>query len=262
MGDFVMDHSISPLDRHFNLPPVLHIDTQQPMRWLEHGWADLRATPLASLAYGLFFAALGLLILNVAAPRPYLITAAISGFFLIGPLAAAGLYELSRRTATGQPGGLGASVRGVLARWESLLTIGLALAIIMIAWERLSAILFALFYPGEFIQVEGVVRVLLGTPEGLAFVAFYVAAGGALAALVFALTVIAVPMLMERDVDAVTAAMTSLRAVTRNPRAMLGWAGLIVALMAIGFATLLIGLIVLLPLIGHASWHAYRDLVE
>lgn len=257
-----MDRSLSPLDRHFNLSPVHHIDTQQPLRWLERGWHDLRTTPLASLAYGLFYAALGLLILNFAAPRPHLITAATSGFVLIGPLAAAGLYELSRRTAAGLPSGLGASLRGVATRWESLLTIGLAMALIMLSWERLSAILFALFYPGELIQVEGFVRVLLGTPGGLTFAALYVVIGGMLAALVFALTVVAVPMLMDRETDAVTAAMTSLRAVTTNPRAMLVWAGLIVALIAIGFATLMVGMIVLLPLIGHASWHAYRDLVE
>lgn len=257
-----MAYLISSLDRHFNLAPVRHIETRQPLRWLGRGWHDLRSTPLASLTYGLFFAACGLLILNFAVLRPYLLAATISGFVLIGPLAAAGLYELSRRTAAGLPGGLGASLRSVLTRWESLLTMSLALSLILLAWVRLSALLFALFYPGKLIETEGFMHVLLGTPGGLTFVGLYLVVGGLLAALVFALTVVAIPMIMERETDAITAAMTSLRAVTSNPLAMLVWAGLIVALMAIGFATLLIGMIVLLPLIGHASWHAYRDLVE
>lgn len=257
-----MDHIAHPLDRHFSLPRVRAVDAARPLHWLRLGWDDLREHAFASLAYGVLFALIGFLILGYASARPYLITAAISGFFLIGPLAAAGLYEISRRSAAGQSASLADSLRGIRDQRESLFSIGLFLAFAMIAWERISAILFALLVPEGVAGLDGFFRTVFLSGEHLGFVASYVVIGALLAALVFALAVVAVPMLMDRQTDMVTAMMTSMRAVRVNPRAMVVWAALIVALVALGFATLTIGLIVLLPWLGHATWHAYRDLVE
>ena len=257
-----MEHSAHPLDRHFNLPHIRQVGTDRPLYWLKLGWADLREHAFASITYGLFFAVLGYLIVAFAAPRPYLVTVAVSGFFLIGPIAAAGLYEISRRSAAGRPAGLGASLRGIVESRDSLFSIGIFLALMMIAWERISAILFALTFQGELAEVSGFLGAVLLSGQHLGFTFTYLAVGALFAVIVFALSVVAIPMLMDRDVDMVTAMMTSLRTVAENPRAMAVWAATIVILVAIGFATMMIGLIILLPLLGHATWHAYKDLVE
>lgn len=257
-----MDHSMHTLDRHFNLPRVREVDAARPFHWLQLGWNDLREHASASIPYGIFFAVLGYVILAFAAPRPYLVTASLSGFFLLGPLLAAGLYEISRRSAAGETASLRDSLRGIVSSYESLLSIGVFLAIVMLGWERVSAVLFALLFTGEIAELSSFARTVLFSGDHLGFAVVYMLAGLLFAAMVFCATVIAVPMLMERDTDMVTAMMTSLRAVSLNPRAMLLWAVLIVTVIGVGFATLMVGLVLLLPLLGHASWHAYRDLVE
>jgi len=177
-------------------------------------------------------------------------------------LLAANVYEISRR----QDKALATTFRDSLSCWArnggSMALFGLVLALIAIAWERLSAILFALFYGGELPSVQSFLDTVLlsGSYWGLMIV--YVALGALLAALVFAMSAISAPMLVDREVDVVTAIATSLKAVRQNPAAMALWAALLVALMALGFATLLLGMIILLPWAAHASWHAYRDLAQ
>ncbi len=257
-----MEHSMHTLDRHFNLPRVREVDDGRPLHWLRLEWNDLREHAFASIAYGVFFALMGYIIIHLAAPRPYLVTVAISGFFLVGPILATGLYEISRRSAAKQPVGLIDSLRGVGRNFESLMSIGILLALVMVGWERVSAVLFALLFSGELADVNGFIRNVLLSGEHLGFTAAYMISGLLFATLVFCATVVAIPMLMHRDTDMITAMMTSMRAVRRNPRAMMLWAALIVAIMLIGFATMMIGLVLLIPLLGHATWHAYRDIVD
>lgn len=257
-----MDKPLHTLDEHFHLPQVRRVDTTRALLWLRQGWQDMRDNLAASLAYGVAFALVGALILSSTTERPYLFTAAISGFFLIGPLAAAGLYEISRRHDAGESTGFFASLGGLRGHADQLAFYGAFLAFALIAWERLSAILFALFYDGDVAGIGGFTTQILLSTAHLDFIAVYVVLGGAIAALVFALSAVAIPMLMERDSDIITAMMTSMRAVAANQKAMALWAAIIVGLVALGFATLLVGMIVVLPLLGHASWHAYRDLVE
>jgi uncharacterized membrane protein len=261
-GGIAMDKPLHTLDEHFHLPQIRRVEPTRARLWLRQGWQDMRDNLAASLAYGALFALAGYLILASTADRPYLFTAAISGFFLIGPLAAAGLYEISRRHDAGEATGFFASLGGLRGHANELAFFGAFLAFALIAWERLSAILFALFYDGGVASVGNFAAEILTSTAHLDFLAVYVVIGGAIAALVFALSAIAIPMLMDRDCDIVTAMMTSMRAVAANQRAMALWAMIIVGLVAIGFATLLIGMIVVLPLLGHATWHAYRDLVE
>jgi uncharacterized membrane protein len=256
-----MDNSIHPLDRHFQLPRIRHIDPAQPLVWLRMGWDDLRANLAASLTYGLLFAAAGYLILAYAIDLPYLFTAAISGFFLVGPLAAAGLYEISRRHARGERASFMDSLHGIARHGDHLLYYGAVLAFVLLGWERLSAILFALFYTEGSASIGHFFRDVFLSADYTYFVATYLIIGGAIAAAVFALSAVSVPMMLDRDADLVTASVTSARAVAMNLRAMALWAVLIVVLIGIGFATIA-GMIVLLPLVGHATWHAYKDLVE
>lgn len=257
-----MDISFHSLDRHFDLPNVRKVKTSSPIEWLRRGWEDFGENPLASLAYGVFFTALGYLILMHLADKPYLATAAVSGFLLVGPVAAAGLYEMSRRRAQGQPIGLKESLVGLGRHMRNLSYFGLFLAFVLLSWERVSAILFALFYRGDVASIEQFFSIVVLSGDYLGFVLTYLVVGGVLAALVYTLSAVSVPMLMDRDTDMATAMMTSAQAVAGNLRPMMQWAGLIVLLVALGFATMMIAMIVVLPWLGHASWHAYRDLVE
>ena len=257
-----MDKPFNSLDRHFALPDVRSVAGARPFAWLRAGWQDLTASPVTSLAYGAIFAALGFLILSYASDLPYLFTASISGFLLIGPLAAAGLYEISRRRGEGQSTSFAESLSALRSHADSLMYAGLFLALMLVLWERLSAILFALFYNGSIPDVANFYSHILFSGEYAHFVVAYLVIGGALAALVFSMMAVSIPMLMDRDTDLISAMMTSLRAIGANLGAMALWAAIIVALMAVSFATAMIGMVVLLPLLGHATWHAYKDVVD
>jgi uncharacterized membrane protein len=257
-----MDKPLHHLDHHFNLPRLRSIEATQPLRWLKMGWSDMRDNLTASLSYGVLFALIGYVILRYAVDLPYLFTAAISGFFLVGPLAAAGLYEISRRHELGTPTSFMQSLRGLRGHGDSLFYFGLLLAITLIAWERISAILFGLFYHNGAADLDQFFPAVFMSGDYLHFIVAYFFVGGILAAAVYCLSAISIPMLMDRESDVATAMMTSTRAVGHNLGAMALWAVLIVALTLVGFATMMIGMVVILPLLGHASWHAYRDLVE
>lgn len=257
-----MDKPFETLEQHFHLPHVREVGIDRPLLWLRAGWEDMRENLGASLSYGVILAALGYLLLSYAAELPYLFTAAISGFFLIGPVAAAGLYEISRQHEQGQPVSFFGSLRGLRGHADGLAYFGAFLAIALIGWERISAVLFALFYDGNVADLSNFFRSVFLSGEHLPFVTAYLVVGAVLATVVFALSVTAVPMLMDRKVDIITAAMASLRAVAVNPAAMALWAAIIVGLVAVGFATMMVGMVILLPLLGHATWHAYRELMR
>ena len=252
----------SEIGLHFDLPPIRRVPAMQPLTWLAEGCRDLKGNLLESLLYGAIVAAIGLAIWNYAAGRPQPFTASITGFFLLAPLLAAGLYEISRRHELGRDTGFGESLQGWKRSGGALAEYGLELVIVAIFWERLSAILFALLYQGTVPNLEAFYRdvFLSGAYWQLAVV--YVAVGGVLAIAVFVLSAISIPMLLDRNVDIYTAMATSLVAVGRNISAMAVWAILIVVLTAIGFATYMIAMIPIFPVLGHATWHAYRDLTQ
>ena len=254
--------SNSQLEQHFKLPAVRRIGLDRPFAWLRLGWQDFRANPVASLAYGLLFAMGGDLILIFSWRNPYLFSAAISGFFLIAPLLAGGLYEISRRQAKGQHSTFINSLAAWQRNGQSIAMFGLVMALAAIIWERTSTVFFALFVPGLTPDLWAFVsRVLLNIDHiDLTLMWFFV--GGLLATLVFSVSTVSIPMVIDRDADFITAMLTSLRAVKNNSASMLLWAVMVLALTLLGFATLLFGLIVLMPLLGHATWHAYSDLVE
>lgn len=256
-----MEKSIGRLEHNDNFPSIIKVDTFSPFEWLGLGWQDLKRSPVASLSYGLLFAVAGWVILAYAANQPYLFTAAVSGFLLLGPLLAAGLYELSRRHASGEAIGFGASLAGWERNGQSMFYMGVLLAIVAIAWERLSAVLFGLFYQGNVPDFRHFLPEIFLSGSYTHFASAYLLVGGALAVLVYALSAVAIPMLMDREVNVATAMMTSLKVISRNLGAMAIWAVLILVLTAIAFATWLVAMIVILPLLGHATWHAYRQTV-
>jgi uncharacterized membrane protein len=251
---------IHPHFRNIDLPDIDKIDVSHVFRWLAQGWKDLwRALP-SSLGYGLVFAWLGYLLVGFAWERLHLAMAFTTGFLLVAPFLAVGFYDLSRQMAGGERPSFLHSLRAW--RESSIGLFGLLLAIIMVAWERLSAIIVALFLGGNIVSVENFVTDVLYSGEHTQFVMAYGLFGLMLAAIVFALSVVSLPMLVDRKADLATALMTSLWVVRENPFPMLVWAGLIALLTALGFATYFVGLVIVFPLLGHATWHAYRDLVE
>lgn len=248
------------LDQHFSLPKTHSVSVGRPLQWLVRGWLDMMKHPGPSLAYGLVVTLVGWSLLALAIEHPYLLTTFVTGFLLLAPLVAAGLYELTSEREEGRPTSFTQSLTDLAKNFGQIAFFGIILGMVAIAWERVSAILFALFYSGGEITMGGFVAAMLGEYQLLLLL--WLGAGFILACIVFALTAVSIPMLADKEVDAITAMMTSLRVVGDNLPAMMLWAALIVALIAIGFLTYLIGLIVIFPLLGHATWMAYKDLVE
>lgn len=244
---------------------VRRVPFDQPWEWLGAGWRDMWTYPGTSLSYGLFFAiaAVAMAIGMTATGAQSIILALFGGFLLVGPLVAVGLYEVSRRIKSGEPVSLRLALAKSFKPAGQLGFMGVVLFLIFIVWMQIAFLLFMLFTGGEALPPPSeFVRMLFFTPNGLGLLTVGTAAGALLALLTFAVSAVAVPLLMVRDVDVVTAITASLRAVRRNPRAMLLWAILIAGFVAVGGITMFVGLVFVFPLIGHATWHAFEDLVE
>lgn len=235
-----------------------------PWSWLGAGWRDLGTVPVLSLSYGAVFALVAFALTwgAMQAEIQSIIPALAGGFLLIGPLVAVGLYEISRRLEAGEAVTAESILRGSLNLRGSLAYFGVALLLAFMVWAQLAFLLFMLFTGSSAVPpVSEFMHTLLFTPRGLGLLVVGTIVGGALAAFVFAISAVSVPLLMVKDVDVVTAAATSVRAVIHNPLPMGLWAALIAGFMVLGILTLFVGLIVAFPLVGHATWHAFRELV-
>jgi uncharacterized membrane protein len=255
-----MDLHLNELDQHFTLPVTRKITADRPLMWLKMGYADMLKHPLPSLMYGLLIAVIGAALLLLSGDNAHLLTTSVTGFLLLAPLGAAGIYELTSERDEGRETSFLQSIHDLYKNGGQLAFLGVILAMVAIAWERASAILFALMFSGELISSDSILATLTG--DMLPFTLVWAAAGFVLACLVFALTAVSIPLLADREIDSVTAMMTSLRAVSENIPAMAIWAAILVCLTAVGFATYLIGLVVIFPLLGHATWYAYKELIE
>ncbi|MDE2441252.1 MAG: DUF2189 domain-containing protein [Betaproteobacteria bacterium] len=244
------------------IPGIRRITMDRPLYWLRAGWNDLKANPLPSLAYGLLLALCGDLIILATLDRPHLLTVSVSGFFLIAPLLTAGLNELSRCKAEGKKPYFIDTLHCFRRNGESFAIFGLMLALVGLMWERFSAIAFALLGSETGIDARSFLLSLLLSGEHTAFIGTWFALGSVLALGVFAISVVTVPMMLDHNADMPTAIVTSIRVFLLNTGPLLLWAAMLVTLTLIGFATLLFGLVVIMPILGHATWHAYLDLVE
>jgi len=242
------------------LPAVRTVALGAPFRWLAAGWGDFRAHPMPSAFYGACFALMGYLIQFVFAHAYQYVSALVTGFFLVGPFLAIGLYDLSRRREQGKPARLAPTLDAWRPNVGAVGIFALVLAVILLVWARASLVVFALFFTYDVPDLNGFLGQMLSFAH-LDFLVAYFCVGGFFAVLVFAISVVSVPMMLDRNTDGVLAALTSLRAFTANVPAMIVWGLLIVLLTAAGFAIWFVGLAVAIPVIGHATWHAYRDLV-
>lgn len=324
------------------VPAIRKLDMSAPLRWLGRGWDDLRVRPVASVAYGLVFTLAGILMIWLGPHNPIFTLFLLSSFMLVGPLAAVGLYDMSRRIEEGEIPSLlhalsnarfsafklimfgltlgavmllwmlvttaiinlffgnsplimeslgsllngkdslpffaifilGGMVLGLLAssvaivsipmashRRADTLTAGIILLVLLLVWARLIAMLFGLFF-GNAGLVSGGWETLLGDANFLPFFVTFVACGFVLALVVFSISVVTVQYISHRDVGLMTAIATSVRAVAKNPVVMMRWAATIAIMVIVGMGAFFMGLAITLPVIGHASWHAYREMVE
>jgi uncharacterized membrane protein len=234
----------------------------RPFHWLCDGWREFRRHPGPSLIYGIIVTLGGWAALSLALPHAEFLTTAIAGFIMVTPLIAAGVYELSRQGEQGSRPGFVESVKSLRRNASSIADYGLALLLMGIFWERVVAVMFALSYGGDMGSVTDFVREVLFSGKYVGVVLAWLLSGAVLASVVFAATAVGMPMVIDRDCDVVTAMITSVKAVLANLPAMAVWAGLIVGLSLLAMSTLLVGLVVVMPLLGHATWCAYREVVE
>lgn len=244
--------------RRFGVRPIPLL---RPLGWLARGWQDLVHAPLPGLVHGVAMALFGALLVLLAQQHFWLLAGAFSGFLLVAPLLATGLYAVSRSLHKRQ----GASLRIALRAWKPddgrLIVFGLLLAFAGTGWVMTSTSFILAFAPGAVETPQDFLRQVVLANDGQLFEAWLLL-GGVLAAPVFASSVIAIPMLLDRHVGVLVAVLTSWRVVMQHPLPLALWAALIMALTLLGMATLLLGLIVVVPWLGHSSWHAYRDLVD
>ena len=243
-------------------PQIRKVDAGRPVVWLERGWSDFKRSAVPSLIYGAWVAAFGFALLLVAWRFTYLVPALVGGFLLVAPFVAIIFYDLSRQIEQGRPADGAEAVFAWRRNGGSIALWGLVLVLAMIFWERMAAIIVAQFLYGDVGDLRALGFEILFSGAIPAAVVVYLGAGALVAFTVFVFGIVTAPMLLDRDVDVVTAMLTSLKCCITNPGATIVWAVLIAGLTAIGFATLMIGMLVIFPLLGHASWHAYRDLVK
>jgi uncharacterized membrane protein len=253
-----MSHEIDAKRSAF--PDVREITFSQPLAWLANGWRDFLAHPLQSAFYGMCFALMGWLIAFTFRNAYQYVSALVTGFFLVGPFFAIGLYDLSRRRQRGEPPRLGVTLDAWRSNVGAIGMFALVLGVILLVWARASLVVFALFYTHEMPSVEGFLAQMFSL-DNLEFLVAYFCVGGFFAVLVFAISVVSVPMMMDRDTDGIVAVLASLKAFGSNLPAMLLWGLIIATVIGAGFALWFVGLVVAVPVIGHGAWHAYRDIV-
>jgi uncharacterized membrane protein len=231
-----------------------------PFHWLALGWQDFRAKPGIGMFYGVCFWIMALTLGLVFRSRPEYTMSIASGCLLVGPFLAMGLYEVSRRRELGLVPDLGSSITCWDAHIRSMGMLVLVLIVLELLWGRASLVVFAVFFNTGMPSSTGVLNAVFN-PENWEFVAVYFAVGGVFASLVYSTAVVSIPMILDRDTDAISAAITSIRVVFENTGVMLLWGALLSLLVALALLPWGLGLVLVGPLLGHASWHAYRGAV-
>jgi uncharacterized membrane protein len=245
-------------------PEVAVVEPADIRAALVAGWADFRAAPLWGLFFGTVFAAGGLLMAAILWlwDMPWALVPLAVGFPLVGPFVATGFYEISRRREAGRPLAFG-EILGVVLRQKDRQIPSLAAVIVglFLAWLFVAHTIFALFLGLNPASQYPTMADMLLSPNGVMMLAFGTAVGAFLAFVLFGCTAIALPLLLDREVDFVTAMITSFGVIRASPGPMLGWGMLIALLTFLAMLPAFLGLLLVMPLLGHASWHLYRRAV-
>ncbi len=259
MNDVQERRNLLPFQDQINI-----VSIDECFQWLAAGWRDFKQAPLVSLSYGALFVAAGL-VLTVglyAAGFDYLIVPLVEGFFLIGPALTVGLHAISRDLEQGRRPSLARALSAWRVNPLHLIVMGLALVLVLIIWARTAVILFAIWFPYTPLKLQSIANAVFFTGDGYAFLAVGTLLGGIFATAIFLTGLTSLPMMLDRKHNLMQAVLISIMAVFLNFRTMIFWAGVIVVVIGAGLLTGLIGLLITLPLIGHASWHAYRGLIK
>jgi uncharacterized membrane protein len=247
------------------VPEVNEVDFSDLKTSLALGWKDFTRAPVLGLIFSAVYVLGGWLVFwaSTTEGQIWWTLPASAGFPILGPFIACGFYEISRRLEAGEPLSA-AAIFGVIFRQKDrqIPAIAAVIVVYFLFWNFLSHMIFALFLGNATMtNVSSSLDVFL-TAEGLMMLGFGTLVGAAFATLLFCLTVVSLPMLLDREVDFVTAMLTSFALVRENPVVMLGWGALIAVCLFLGMIPGFLGLFVVLPLFGHASWHLYRRAIS
>jgi uncharacterized membrane protein len=240
------------------LPQRRQIDTRTPLTWLASGIDYFKRTRRLSVAYGGLFAIIGATITWLGLSQPQFILTFWTGFLLVGPLLAMGLYRIAQLQDRGEPVRLRTCWRTVRNRLGPVALFSLLLSLVMIAWIRFSTLAAAL-YVGNVTGTSSFIAAM-GTADGIGFIVLLFGVGAVFAAIMFALTAWSLPMMLDGRADFGTALVTSVKATIEQPLPMLAWGALVAGLTVVGMLTFFVGFVVIFPVLGYATWAAYRDL--
>jgi uncharacterized membrane protein len=252
---------VSTIEETRNPARQRHLPAQAALDWLRAGWRDLLILPGLSIAYGvaIFLVTVILALMLIASGRDYILFPAIAGYLIVAPVLAIGLYEKSRALEAGEHPTLRTMLLVRPRAGAQIFFTGLLLCLLMLLWMRAAVLIYALFFGVRpFPGFEGVVGILLTTPVGWAMLFVGTLVGGLFAALAFAVSVFSIPMLLDQRTDALTAMGTSMAMVWNNLTPMVAWGAIVLALFAASAMTGFLGFVFIFPLLGHATWRAYR----
>lgn len=239
--------------------PLTALSWSDPLRWLAAGWRDFWRAPGIGLFYGGCFTAMGWLLLKVFEYSPAWTLALSAGFLLVGPFLCLGLYDVSRKLERGERPDFGQSLTAWDTRMGTMAIFGTVLLVLEMVWARASLVVFALSFDG-MPDFKGSLTKLID-PENIEFIIAYTGVGSIFAGMIYAVSVVSMPMILDRQTDAISAGLTSIRLCLKQPGVMLLWGMLITLLVVLAMLPAFLGLLVVGPVLGHATWHAYRAAV-
>jgi len=239
---------------------IRKLDSDAPMRWLSKGIEDFKTAPMLSISYGLIYTVLGLLLIWLTYNNPLYTFGLVTIFYLAGPLIAVGLYCMSRRIEQGKTPRFAGSFEALRKNPNGIIGFSIIIGILIVFWTVIAAALTSVYFSGMIMR-DSVYQTLINSDQLIPFLISIFLVGLLFAIVSFMVSVISIPLMTHRKVDVATAMITSVKSVKKNPAVMFKWAFSIVALISLGFATAFIGVAIALPIVGHASWHAYRELV-
>ncbi len=240
---------------------ILKLNFSDPFIWLRKGWQDLLSFKSCTTFFGVCFFVMAVVLGIVFRNKPEYTMSIVSGCLLLGPFLALGLYEVSRRNELGLPKSFIQSTTCWRNHIRSMGMLVLVLIVLELLWGRASLVVFAVFFNTGMPSTTGVMEAIFNA-QNLEFLLVYAMVGGVFAALVFAVSVVSIPMILDRDTDAISAAITSIQVVFVNLPVMLLWGALLTVLVAVALIPAGLGLIVIGPWLGYATWHAYRGSVK
>lgn len=242
-------------------PVIKEVTTDQVRDWLVRGFEDFKSTPVTSLLYGALYVLACLAVFNAVREMPSLALGFGTGLLILGPFLAVGLYSAAKQIEAGEKVSIRSTLRVISERALGIALLAVFLAFLMVAWLRISTLLVAVNVRSTGIGFEAFSSEVFQL-ENIYWLGLYFVIGGLFAAAAFVTNLVALPLIMDRGHDTVTAVITSIRAFFDNKKTLLVWAGAIVALSVVGLVTYFLAFVIIFPVLGYATWHSYRDLIE